>query len=149
MNVKIGKFVTIFIFGALCYGLMEILNRGFTHITMGILGGISFWVIHILNGERREGKRSLFSILCLSGLFITSVEFISGEYLNKFLKLNIWTYDDLPLNFDGQICLPFALLWILLSFVGIVSDDFVRHKIFKEEKNYNYFSREKSLVGLN
>ena len=149
VNVKICKFISVFICGALCYGFMEILNRGYTHITMGILGGTSFLVIHILNGERREGKRSLFSVLCLSGLFITSIEFISGEYLNKYLDLNIWTYEDMPLNFDGQICLPFALLWIVLSFVGVMSDDFIRYKIFKEAKNYNYFIKENNCVGSN
>ena len=142
MNERVGKLLTIFVVGGLCYGFMEILNRGFSHITMGILGGCSFIVIHILNGERRSGKMGLLSILFISGFFITSIEFLAGEYLNRVLMLNIWSYRDMPLNFDGQICLPFALLWVLLSFVGVIADDFIRFRIFGEERNYEYFERK-------
>lgn len=137
----IKKF-TIFSTGALCYGLMEIINRGFTHITMGLLGGIAFMVIHSLNGDRREGKLKLFPILCVSALFITSIEFLSGEILNRILQMNIWSYKDVPLNVDGQICLPFSMLWFVLSFFGVFADDFIRHRIFFEHRNYSYFRRE-------
>ena len=33
------KILTLFSVGAICYGFMEILNRGYSHITMGVLGG--------------------------------------------------------------------------------------------------------------
>ena len=87
-RLEILKITTIYIFGALIYGIIEIANRGFTHITMGILGGFSFLVIHILNGERLKGKIGLLSVLIVSSFFITSIEFLAGEYLNRILKLN-------------------------------------------------------------
>ena len=130
---KILEILTIFIFGALCYGLMEVLSRGFTHISMGVLGGISFVVIHILNDERIKGKISLFPVLIISGLFITSIEFLAGEYLNRILGLNIWNYKDMWLNVDEQICLPYTILWSILSLLGIYADNLLRNKIFKED----------------
>lgn len=149
MAARAIKQFTIFSTGALCYGLMEIMNRGFTHITMGLLGGIAFTVIHALNGDRREGKLRLFPILCVSALFITSIEFLSGEILNRVLQMNIWSYRDVPLNLDGQICLPFSMLWFALSFFGVFADDFIRHRIFFERRNYSYFrQREPQKIAV-
>ena len=139
---KMAEFAVIFVFGGLCYGVIEILNRGYTHITMGILGGMAMCVIHMLNTERRKGM-NLWIIMLVSSFFITSVEFIAGEYLNVYLGMNIWSYKDLPFNVDGQICLLFVGIWFILSFVGLVSDDFIRYKIFGEPKFYNYFSNKK------
>ena len=97
------KILTLFSVGAICYGFMEILNRGYSHITMGVLGGASMLVIHIMNGERRQGV-SLLSVLAVSAAFITAIEFLAGEYLNRYLGMGIWSYEEVPLNFDGQIC---------------------------------------------
>ena len=129
---KALKILTLFSVGAICYGFMEILNRGYSHITMGVLGGASLLVIHILNGERKNGLR-LWLVLGISALFITSIEFLAGEYLNRFLGLGIWSYEEMPLNFDGQICLPFAFLWFGLSYIGVLADNFLRRRIFKEQ----------------
>jgi uncharacterized membrane protein len=132
MSVKFYKLLTVFSTGALCYGLMEILNRGFTHITMGLLGGLAFTVIHILNGERQKGKITLTPLLSISAGFITSTELLTGEIVNNILDLNVWSYSQMPFNFDGQICLPFSAIWFVLSFVGIVADNFIRQRMFGE-----------------
>lgn len=138
---KLAEYTVIFVFGGLCYGFIEIMNRGFSHITMGILGGASMCVIHALNTERRKGM-NMWLIMLISSVFITSVEFISGEFLNMYLGMNIWSYSDIPLNIDGQICLPFVGIWFVLSFVGLAADDFIRYKIFKGPKNFNYFGKQ-------
>ena len=117
---KMYKILTLFSVGAICYGFMEILNRGYSHITMGVLGGASMLVIHIMNGERRQGV-SLLSVLAVSAAFITAIEFLAGEYLNRYLGMGIWSYEEVPLNFDGQIC-----------YIGVLADNFIRRHIFKE-----------------
>lgn len=132
MKQNIVKYTVIFIFGGICYGITEILSRGFTHITMGLLGGVSFLVIHILNAERKNGI-SLFTVMLISGIFITSAEFLAGEILNNIMRLNIWNYEQMPLNIDGQICLPFTFIWIMLSFVGVLLDRFVIKNILCEK----------------
>lgn len=52
--------------------------------------------------------------------------------------MNIWGYSDYPLNFDGQICLPFVGIWLVLSAIGVVLDDYLRWKMFREDKNFSY-----------
>lgn len=54
------------------------------------------------------------------------------EYLNRYLGMGIWSYEEVPLNFDGQICLPFAFVWFGLSYIGVLADNFIRRHIFKE-----------------
>ncbi len=46
----------------------------------------------------------------------------------------------MPLNVLGQSCLPFTLLWVLLSIVAVVFDDWLRHWLFGEEQpHYTLF----------
>lgn len=131
------KYFTVFVLGALIYGCIEIGARGYTHITMGLLGGMSMTAIHITNDQRRQGLNYFLQIGMIT-FFITSIEFIAGEILNVQLGMNIWDYSDMPYNLDGQICLPFVGFWIILSVIGIAFDDFIRWKLFDEDKNFNY-----------
>ena len=131
------KHFTAFVIGALIYGMIEISARGFTHITMGLLGGISMIVIHLTNDARRDGL-NFFVQIFLIAFFITAIEFITGEIVNVRLGMNIWDYSDIPLNFDGQICLPFVGIWLVLSAIGVVLDDYLRWKMFREDKNFSY-----------
>lgn len=137
MHKILLKHFTAFVIGALIYGMIEISARGFTHITMGLLGGISMIVIHLTNDARRDGL-NFFVQISLIAFFITAIEFITGEIVNVRLGMNIWDYSDIPLNFDGQICLPFVGIWLVLSAIGVVLDDYLRWKLFREDKNFNY-----------
>ncbi len=44
---------------------------------------------------------------------ITMVELLTGLLVNR--QYQVWDYRHLPVNYHGQICLPFFLLWIPLS----------------------------------
>lgn len=67
-------------------------------------------------------------VKCLLGAFIiTAVEFLFGCIFNIKYGMNVWDYKNMPLNFLGQICLPFSALWFLLCFVlfkWVIKDDF-------------------------
>jgi uncharacterized membrane protein len=53
---------------------------------------------------------------CIAGmLIITGIELVFGITFNIILKEGVWDYSNMPLNFLGQICVPFSLLWFLLS----------------------------------
>ena len=106
----------IFIAGALGYCLLEILWRGYTHPSMGIAGGlclIGIYYISKLNCPRV--LRAIFATV-----FITLTEFVFGIILNIILNLNVWDYSQMPFNFMGQVCLPFSLLWFILSYSIII-----------------------------
>ena len=76
--------------------------------------------------------------LSLIHILITALELAFGVVLNRILGLNIWDYSDLPLNFLGQICLPFTAAWFLLAAVAILLDDYLRHWLWHEEMPVSY-----------
>ncbi len=87
-----------------------------------------------------KDKMSFISQMVLSSVIITALEFITGLIVNIWLKMDIWDYSQLPYNFMGQICLLYSVFWFLVSSVAIVLDDFLRYKLFNEEKpHYKIF----------
>lgn len=135
MTKHILKYLFLFLVGGICYFGIEILARGFSHWTMIVVGGICFVLIGLLN--EKTPKMSLIKQMIYSTILITVIEFVSGCILNLWLKLDIWDYSDNAFNLLGQICLSHIIYWFFLSVVGILLDDYLRCKIFKEEKpNY-------------
>ena len=45
---------------------------------------------------------------------ITAVELAAGLLVNR--GYHVWDYRQMPLNFLGQICLPYSLLWMPVSY---------------------------------
>jgi hypothetical protein len=42
----------------------------------------------------------------------------------------VWDYSELPLNYRGQVCLYYSLLWIPVSAVAAVAEDAARRLLF-------------------
>lgn len=122
------KYSTIFLTGGILYMLLEIAFRGNTHWTMGILGGICFICIGIVNNSFGF---SLPIQMVIDALIITLLELISGIILNMGLHWNIWDYSQLPFNILGQVCLPFSLLWFCLSLPAIYLNKWICLTFFK------------------
>lgn len=113
---KYGLFVLVFVFGSFVYGALEILWRGYTHPTMLALGGACLAFIYYFEG-RYESRIPFILRNLLYAIFITFAELVFGIILNIWLELGVWDYSELPLDFAGQICVPFSLLWFILSVV--------------------------------
>jgi len=135
---KTCELLILFAVGALVYLCIELLWRGHTHWAMGIVGGLAFVIIGGLN-EQYEWDMSFLKQCVIGALVITCIEFVAGVILNIELGLGIWDYSNLPFNIMGQICLPFSLLWVILSGVAIVLDDILRYLLFGEEKPHYRF----------
>lgn len=133
MQKSILRYFTVFIIGAFSYGLIEIAVRGFSHISMGLLGGLTMLVITTLNNARRHGFPFAVQII-ITTAFITSAELVTGIIININMKLNVWDYSDMPMNYKGQICLPFVFFWILLSLLGTVVDEVLRYSFFHTDR---------------
>lgn len=138
------KCFILFLLGGGMYIGIEMLWRGHSHWTMGIVGGLCFVIIGGLNNYI-PWKMTLQKQAAIGALVVTSVEFVSGIILNLFLQLHIWDYSNLPFNILGQICLPFTILWFFLCIVAIIVDDYLRYFLFHEEKPKYYLS-EKEMV---
>ncbi|NCC86984.1 MAG: hypothetical protein EOM05_03825 [Clostridia bacterium] len=129
MMKKLYEYIIIFCIGAIGYGSIELLWRGFTHWTMIITGGIVLLTLYILNTKIIKG--SLFK-RCIIGCFtITGIEFVVGYIVNIVCKMNVWNYSKQPMQILGQICPLFTLLWFLLCIPATLLCMFTYKKIFK------------------
>lgn len=128
-----AKAVVLLLVGGLIYYGIEVAWRGYSHWTMALVGGICFVLVGGIN-EFIPWEMPLALQGLIGAGIVTAVELIAGLILNVWLGLAIWDYSNLPLNFMGQICLPFSLLWVLLSVVVVVLDDWLRYWLFGEER---------------
>lgn len=113
--------------GGGAYVLVECLWRGYSHFTMFLLGGLCFWLIGRL--DRREPVPVAVQA-CLGAMLITALELATGLIVNRWLGWNVWDYSYLPLNFMGQICLYYFVLWIPLSAAAMFLEDALRRILF-------------------
>lgn len=100
---------------------------------MFILGGLCFISLGLIN-EILSWKTPLWLQMIIGAGIITLLEFIVGCIVNLWLGWNVWDYSDLPLNIMGQISLLFTFLWMIISLVGIVLDDYLKYWLLKKEK---------------
>jgi len=134
---KFLRMTTLWLWGGFIYYVIEILWRGYSHPSMFVVGGLCFLLLGGINYYLPWRMGLVYQAL-LGGVIITAAEFISGLILNIWLGLNIWDYSDAPLNLMGQICLPYVFAWIGLSVVGIYLDDYLRWKLYGEQKPKYY-----------
>lgn len=122
----------IFFTGAICYYSIELLWRGYSHGAMAVLGGLCFLCLYAMGRFFPKMPMLLFCIF--GGVIITALELATGELVNNLLKLDIWDYSNMPLNFRGQICLLFSFFWCLLSFPAAFLAKAMRTKIFGQDR---------------
>ena len=140
----IAKETVLALCGGCLYVLLELLWRGFSHWTMFLLGGACFALIGLLN-ELLPWEMPLLMQGVIGSLgIVTPLEFVTGCVVNLWLGWGVWDYSGLPCNLLGQICLPFALLWVPVAMAAVVLDDLLRWRFFGEEKpHYTLIKWEK------
>lgn len=119
--------------GGVGYYALEILYRGYSHWTMAVCGAVGFCAIYRMNTRLRNYDvliRALFG-----ALIITICEFSTGCVVNLLLGWNVWDYTDVPFNFLGQICLPFCMMWFILSVPLCIICSGIRNRVFKHADN--------------
>lgn len=136
--------ILIFIMGSI-YMVLEGIWRGWTHISMLIVGGISAFFIGKLNEGHAFSNRKMLEQCLIGTLIILALEFVSGVILNIWLQLGIWDYSNTWGNILGQICIPYAVIWFLLVPFNIYIDDYLRYKFFGEKKPEKLITNYKHL----
>lgn len=134
---KLCKVLALAAIGGGLYVLIELLARGRSHWTMALLGGLCFLCIGAIN-EYVPWTLGLIWQMLLGAGIITVLELLTGLLVNVWLGWGVWDYSNMPINLWGQICLPYSLLWCLISLPAILLDDWLRWKWFGEERpHYN------------
>ena len=117
--------LTHFLLGGSGYVGLELLWRGRSHGSMFLAGGLCF----LLLGKLCSVKPRLpMALRCLVGAgIITCVELAVGLLTNR--DYGVWDYRHIPLNFHGQICLLYSLLWIPVSFGAFLLHDLLENRL--------------------
>lgn len=111
--MKILRNTALFALGGAAYVGLELLYRGFSHISMFFAGGLSFLLI---------GRLSVLPwpyflrVACGAGA-VTMVELAAGLLVNR--QFQVWDYRSQPGNFLGQICPVFTILWIPVTMLAM------------------------------
>lgn len=130
---QILKYLCLFAVMGSIYVVVEIVWRGYSHISMFVVAGICGVLIGLIN-EFLPWDTPIWMQSCIGSAIVLTCEFIAGCILNIWLGLGIWDYSNIPFNILGQICLPFAIAWVFLSCIAIILDDYLRYWFFGEEK---------------
>ncbi len=135
---KWKEYFMCFAVGAVIYGLVEVVVRGYTHWTMVLTGGFVMVLVNLIN--KTKGL-SLFTRCLLGAVVITSLEFGIGMIVNVLLGWNVWDYSDKPLNVRGQICPQFALGWFFISIPAFAASTFIERKLRNLKRSPLYRQR--------
>ena len=111
--MKIARFLGNFALGGGVYVGLELLWRRRSHVSMFAAGGICF----LLLVKIRQLTLPPMAKPLVGAAAITGVELGTGLLVNR--DHHVWDYSNVPLNYRGQICLPFSLLWIPISVLGM------------------------------
>ncbi len=115
--------------GSIYYGI-EMIYRGFSHWTMFVLGG-GCMIFMGEQGRRCNWSDHILKQIAKSTVFVAIGEFLTGLFVNKWMKWNIWDYSNQPFNLMGQICLRFLVYFSLLCIGGIKISEFILKILYK------------------
>lgn len=123
---QIQAYSIMFLTGGFLYCGIEILARGYSHISMFLAGGTCLVLVGAVQHFLGYSS-SIVSQMFFCGLMITTVELVFGLVVNRQMHLNVWDYSGQQYNFMGQICLLYSNLWFFLSCPAIFLHDYMEY----------------------
>ncbi len=112
--MNLWRKLVLFYLGGGSYMTLEFLWRGRSHGSMFLLGGACFSLL----GPIGKWNRPLAMRTAAGAASVTALELATGLLVNR--QFQVWDYRSLPLNFRGQICLPYTLLWMPVCLAGMI-----------------------------
>lgn len=129
---QFGIYLSAFLLGFFLYAMFEIGERGYTHWTMAVTGGVTMAVLYSMD-ERLTV--SLPEKAFFGAFFVTALEFTVGVFDNLIMGWDVWDYTHVRANLLGQICLPFSVLWFLLCMPALLLCKQLRRK-YQSVRNF-------------
>lgn len=120
----------MWVFLGMAYMMVEGLWRGWTHISMLVVGGLCALCVGSINQIPRFTRLPVIWQSLLGTVIVLTIELISGYILNICLGLGIWDYSGVPGNILGQICPQYGLLWFCLMPFAIWAEDTLRWALY-------------------
>ena len=125
--MKFWKHCVLFYIGGTTYMTLEFLYRGRSHGSMFLLGGTCFLLLGQI--RRHLPEMPLLAKAAVGSACVTALELAAGLLVNR--DHSIWDYRGVPLQYQGQICLPFSLLWIPVCLGGMLLYSALEAKLFQ------------------
>ena len=111
--MRFTKKLAMFSIGGGSYVGLELIYRGYSHISMFAAGGICFLIM----GKLRGLSMSTPAKALMGAGSVTAVELVTGLLVNRDFR--VWDYRQQWGNFLGQICPLFMALWIPITLLGM------------------------------
>lgn len=92
----------------------RLVNRGVINGPACVTYGVTMVIVTVY---LRELQGFWLFLGCM--IFATVIELITGRLIERMYHERWWDYSDIRWNLDGYICLPIAVLWGALGFVGV------------------------------
>ena len=125
--MKFWRQCVLFYIGGTAYMTLEFLYRGRSHGSMFLLGGSCFLVLGQIRNRLQWIPLPVKAVI--GSVTVTALELATGLLVNR--DCTIWDYRKIPLQYKGQICLPFSLLWIPVCMAGIALYGIAEQKLFQ------------------
>ena len=125
--MKTWKHSVLFYIGGTAYMTLEFAYRGRSHGSMFLLGGTCFLLLGQI--RRRLPELPLLAKAAVGSACVTVLELATGLLVNR--DHTVWDYRGVPLQYKGQICLPFSLLWIPVCLGGMLLYSGLEVKLFQ------------------
>lgn len=132
------KLLTLFLVGYCTYLAIEVTYKNISYPLMGVVGGISLLLFDQIN-NRISWELDLLLQGCIGSAIVTGFELIIGEGLKILNQPPMWDYSNMPLNYDGVICLPFSIIWIFITILGVLVADAYNYYLFHEKPRPYYW----------
>ena len=102
-------------------------NQGFMTLPFCPIYGCSLMVTYFLLGtpnapkgilKRVKGKKGVGALYLIFAFCIPTIaELLVGAVFDRGLNLMLWSYENMPMNFQGYVSLPISLAWSGLIFI--------------------------------
>lgn len=140
MQKAIRFLILWFVTGIFYYaaeGVWHLGSGGWANIRMLPIGGFCIATAGSLHHLPGWYSVKVWVLSAVGAVLITLVEYGTGMLLNVHWGLQIWDYSDKALNIQGQICLPYSLLWFILLPAAIWLCDWLRYFMWGEGSFYS------------
>lgn len=91
---------------------LEFINRGFLHGPMIPIYGFAAITILLATIRLRDNTIAVYIVGALTA---TMFELVTGTAMERIFKVKYWDYSDLPVNYNGHICLIVSMFWGFFS----------------------------------
>lgn len=142
--LNLMKYFLMMCFGGYIYVTLELIYRQRSAVEMMYCASIVTLFMILLNNVYTYEMDYLLQCV-ISTIVCTGIEWLFGIIFNR--DYAIWDYRDMPLSSpDGHICVPFMIIWFVISVLCIPLLDYIEWKLFNYKPEtppyYKVFGRK-------